>query len=147
MVNLIPKLVSLIPPSTDPLFQLLRLNARLLMPPRTPSDRESIVALLTAAAIGGKQSHPPNHPTVAIILAERAKVMAMDPEQMGPPHMPNNSGRNARSSQLLEGIKALRDAADACDRGFGGGGQVAKDMRRLGSICEREMDQLRVQHP
>lgn len=147
LVKLIPKLITAIPPSAHPLLQLLRLNALLLMPPATPSDRESAITLLTAVAIGARQAHPPNHPTVAIILAERAKLIAIDPDTIGQEPqertMITDSARTSKATQLHSAIEALREAAIACDRGFGAHGSVSTDLRALLTTCENELDMLR----
>lgn len=156
------------PPSAHPLLQLLRLHALLLTPPATAGQQAEVATLLTAAAQGARESHPENHPTVGVILATRAKVMAMDVEgdvdgavgaagaaAVGRPVvapqgddslgrvMLSPEGRRAKLDQLAACVGALRDASAACDLGFGHGGEVSEDLQSVLVGCERELDMLR----
>lgn len=137
--TLIPALSALVPPSSHPLLQLLRLNALLLTPP-TPDQREHVLSFLTAAAEGATAAHPPNHPSVGVILAERAKIMAMGGDEGRV--MLDARGIAAKRAEVLATVRALREAAGACERGFGGG-DVADEMSRLAGECERELDMMR----
>lgn len=168
LTSLVPRLAGLMPPSAHPLLQLLRLHALLLTPPATAGQQAEVATLLTAAAQGARESHPENHPTVGVILATRAKVMAMDVEgdvdgavgaagaaAVGRPVvapqgddslgrvMLSPEGRRAKLDQLAACVGALRDASAACDLGFGHGGEVSEDLQSVLVGCERELDMLR----
>lgn len=138
--TLLPSLSAQLPPSSHPLLQLLRLHALLLTPP-APSTRSTVLASLTAAAEGAKRAHPPNHPVVGVILAERAKIMAM-PEAQQDRVVLNHESMRQTKDQLAAAVVALREAVAACERGFGGG-DVADEMRGLLRDCERELDMMR----
>ncbi|KLT44665.1 SET domain-containing protein [Cutaneotrichosporon oleaginosum] len=137
--TLVPALSTRLPHSAHPLLPLLRVFALHLLPP-APDQRALVLGLLTQAAEGARAAHPPNHPTVGVILAERAKVMAMDSGDQR--IMLDAAGLARRRGELVAAVAALREAAAACEVGFGGG-EVAISMRTLAGECERELDMMR----
>jgi SET and MYND domain-containing protein len=139
LATLVPALSTRVPPSAHPLLPLLRLWALQLTPP-APDQRELVLGLLGKAAEGARNAHPPNHPTVGVILAERAKIMSMDSGEERT--MVDVAGLARRRGELVAAVAALREAAAACEVGFGGG-DVAKSMRELVGECERELDMMR----
>ncbi|BEJ00036.1 hypothetical protein CcaverHIS631_0410780 [Cutaneotrichosporon cavernicola] len=137
--TLVPALSARLPASAHPLLPLLRLYALQLTPP-SREQRAFVIGLLSQAAAGARAAHPPNHPNVGVILAERAKIMAMDSGEERV--MLDSAGLARRRGELVAAVSALREAAAACEVGFGGG-EVAMSMRGLAAECEREVDMMR----
>ena len=137
--NLIPSLVRVLPPSSYPLFGLLRLRALLLTPPEKPGALQECIASYALAYAGAEETHPPGHPTLAIILAEWGKTLSME--------LPDGAGGVSKQDvmkRLMEAVVVLRKAYTACERGFGpGGGIVGKEVEGLIRGCEGEIGLMR----
>ncbi|KAL1407376.1 N-lysine methyltransferase smyd2 [Vanrija albida] len=145
----ITALQQLVPSSTYPLLPLLRLQVLTLTPPTELASWEFVCSQLRVAISGAREAHPPNHPTVAVMLAELAKLLAMDTDQLGqsgitPVRQAGQQEVIQRVGRLMDAIRALREAVAACNRAFGrGGGDVGAEMAKLLSQCEEEVEMLR----
>jgi SET and MYND domain-containing protein len=139
MSTLIPSLLELTPPSSYPLFALLRLRALLLTPPQTSQGLQECIASYALAYAGAETTHPPGHPTLAVILAEWGKTLSME--------LPTGADGVSKQDvmrRLMEAVVVLRKAYTACERGFGpGGGIVGKEVEGLIRGCEGEIGLMR----
>ena len=133
--ELIHELIQFLPTSSYPLQPLIRLQALLLVPPKTQFDLERAVSSLASAYSGAQHVYPAGHPTLAIILGEWGKLLAMDI----PPDWSQPSRRDT-TMRLESAIVVLRRAVQACERGFGGdGGLVGRELEGLLRGCEGEL--------
>ncbi|WVQ94948.1 hypothetical protein IAU59_002038 [Kwoniella sp. CBS 9459] len=150
--NLIKPLLSLLPPSSHPITPLSRLSILFNAPPK---DEHTLTKLLNHLSIAYKSSEavmPKWHPTLAVILAEWAKVSTIDI------HSDSDSAaalvgttldagearrRNTMNMTRLKlSVELLRRAVRACEKGFGEeahGGILGLEMRGLLRGCEGEL--------
>ena len=128
-----------VPTSSYPLLPLLRLHALLLTQPSSLLQLNSAISSLASAYSGAESVYPPYHPTLAIILSEWGKLLAVEiPSDWASPN------RNDIAARLKSAIVVLRKAVQACEMGFGkGGGLVGKEMEGLLRGCEGELGLLR----
>lgn len=136
MTELLPSLLRLVPPSTYPASPLLRLQALLLTSSGRPQDLRTAAFTLSVAYQGAEATHPPGHPTLAVILASWGKLLAIEPDE--------TVTKVEVLEKLTEAVKVLRRAVTACERGFGpGGGLMGKEVVGILQGCEGELALLR----
>ncbi|WOO84849.1 Histone-lysine N-methyltransferase ASHR1 [Vanrija pseudolonga] len=146
---IITALQKLVPSSTYPLLPLLRLQVLTLTPPTELSVWEFAIGQLRTAISGAREAHPANHPTIAVMMAELAKLLSMDTDQLGqtgitPVRQAGQQQVIERVGRLLDAVRALREAVAACKAAFGrGGGDVGAEMGKLLLQCEEELEMLR----
>lgn len=110
---------------------------------------EFAIGQLRTAISGAREAHPANHPTIAVMLAELAKLLSMDTDQLGqsgiiPVRQAGQQHIIERVGRLLDAVRALREAVAACKAAFGrGGGDVGAEMGKLLTQCEEELEMLR----
>ena len=141
--TLVPALLQHFPPSSYPLLALLRLRSLLLISPTSPAEHNTAIASLALAYAGAEKVYPPSHPTLAIILSEWGKLLAMnDTDQEKEDTVKGDRSKIAQ--RLTEAIVVLRKAVEGCDKGFGvGGGIVGKEMEGLLVGCQGELGLIR----
>jgi hypothetical protein len=124
------------PPSSYPVLPLLRLLFLLNLPPATPSDLDPTLSALSISYEASTKVYPPNHPSLAIILAEWGKFLyALATEDWIPATLQD------RLERVTSAQERLVIAVKACESGFGrasGGGLVGLEMRGLVERCEVE---------
>ncbi|RSH91536.1 hypothetical protein EHS25_009835 [Saitozyma podzolica] len=129
-------LLSQMPPSSYPVLPLLRLLFLLNLPPATPSDLDPTLSALSISYEASTRVYPPNHPSLAIILAEWGKFLfALATEDWIPATLQD------RLHRVMQAQERLVIAVKACESGFGraaGGGLVGMEMRGLVERCEVE---------
>ena len=87
---------------------------------------------------GAEMVYPTGHPTLAIILGEWGKLLTMEIQpEWGTP------SRGDMVERLEQAIVVLRRAVQACERGFGRGGLVGREMEGLLNGCQGEVGLLR----
>jgi SET and MYND domain-containing protein len=134
--ELLGKLMPRLSPSVYPVFPLLRLQALLFTTRGSPEDLQKAAITLSIAYPGAEALHPPGHPTLAVILAEWAKILSTEPNP--------DASKDQQLQKLYQAVALLRKAYTACERGFGpGGGLVGKEMEGLIRGCEGEIGLLR----
>lgn len=129
-------LLSQMPPSSYPVLPLLRLLFLLNLPPATPSDLDPTLSALSISYEASTKVYPPNHPSLAIILAEWGKFLfALATEDWIPATLQD------RLERVMQAQERLVIAVKACESGFGraaAGGLVGMEMRGLVERCEVE---------
>lgn len=135
------------PPSTHPLFALLRLQA-LLDSSATP-DGLTVVnpnRAIQAAALAWKgmlEVYPSGHPSIGIVLAELGKLLNLDTNE--PPASPLGDRQGLVLPNSLLGrrqlaLQTMQQSQLELRVGFGGdGGLVAAEMEGLSGGLTREL--------
>ncbi|KAL7424017.1 hypothetical protein Q5752_001602 [Cryptotrichosporon argae] len=158
--KLVPKLLHMVSPSHSTLLALLRLRALVHASADTPADLAVARRSIVAAGEGARIAYPPNHPALGVLLAERAKLFALDDSGSGldvgladPDSSPGRACPIVRKipvaqaakmrTQLAVAIAATREAIGVLRIGFGAGGDAEKDMQELLQGMEQEMASLR----
>ncbi|WVF67350.1 hypothetical protein IAT40_002105 [Kwoniella sp. CBS 6097] len=149
--SLIKPLLSFLPPSSYPITPILRLSILFNAPPKDEPTLAKLLNHLSAVYKGSKAVTPEWHPTLAVILAEWAKVSTInldnnqnDPSLVGTTLDAKEARRRnmVNMGKLKESIDVLRRAVQACDKGFGeeaNGGILGLEMRGLLRACEGEL--------
>lgn len=130
----ISALSALVPDSAHPQLQLLHASALLLLPPRSDDDQARGVALLARCIAAGKRVYPAHHPAVALWMAERARLMAL--QRDATPEAFRAESRRRIAAQAAVAV-ALKEGAEECDAAFGKGGSVAAGLREEGAAIEQ----------
>ena len=128
----IDELFEYCPPSTYPLMPLCRLAVRLLTvrPPDTVPKLAVALKYLQIAIQGAETIYSPHHPTIAILAAQKARLLAME---MGGDEL----------NRLRHALMAYREGIRRCDNCFGpGGGLVGWQLRAEMAILEQEVSAL-----
>ena len=129
-----------LPASSYPLLPLLRLHSLLLTPPASLIGLNNAIACLATAYSGAEQVYPTGHPSLAIILSEWGKMLAMD---IPPEWTDIKQTRIEMMRRLESAIIVLQKAILACEIGFGKKGLVKKEMEGLLIACQGELGLLR----
>ncbi|OCF30915.1 hypothetical protein I316_07440 [Kwoniella heveanensis BCC8398] len=152
---LVKPLLSILPPSSHPVIPLLRLSILFNAPPRDETTFAKLLGHLETVYEGSKVVTPQWHPTLAVILAEWAKVSTIDVYNLSSDGETGAAAATldkteARRRNLLnlgrlkESVQLLRRAVQACEKGFGegtgaNGGILGLEMRGLLRACEGEL--------
>ena len=137
--QLMNELSQFLPTSSYPIQPLFRIYALLLVPPKTQIQLQRAVSSLASAHSGAQNVYPAGHPTLAIILGEWGKLLAMEI----PPDWSQQSRRDIMT-RLETAVVVLRNAVQACERSFAGvGGLVGRELEGLLKGCEGELGLLR----
>lgn len=109
---LIPTLHNLIPPSSNPLLPLLRLQL-LRVRPSVPAELSHLDTLYGIVVAASTVVYPTHHPVLAILHAEWGQVLtqSFDGEPQG-----------SVAGRLVKSVEILRKAHELCGKAFGPGG-------------------------
>ena len=100
---------------------------------------DTAISILAFACSGAEAVYPSGHPTLAIILSEWGKLLAMEV-----PHDWGAQTRDELGRRLESAVMVLRKAVKGCEVSFGpGGGIVGKEVEGLRRGCEGELGMLR----
>lgn len=143
------QLVSLCPASTRPLIPLNRLLTRLLTI-SSPTSLETLsVPLhhLTLALQGARSIYTGHHPTLAILLAQKARLLGIQfpltEEEVSGVRSPDVARSEVQRMQAA--LIAYREAVKACQGCFGRvGGIVGTGLQAEMEGLEREMAAMRI---
>lgn len=146
---IIGKLSPLCPPSSHPMIPLYRLIVRLqtLNQPTTIQALSIPLYNLSQALEGAQAIYAPNHPTLAILLAQKAKLLGL---VFPPTEDQLQNGRSSATvrlelSRMESAMVIYKEAAAACSKCFGReGGIVGMGLRTEMNGMETEILAMRM---
>jgi hypothetical protein len=154
----IATLLQICPPSTYPIVPLSRLFVRLstIKPITTLSALASVLQHLDYAIAGAKAVYTPHHPTLAVLAAQKARLLGIEVVQED--RVPNvqmllmrgvsaedmmllqSMGITGEAARLRCAVEAYREAIQRCRGCFGAdGGVLGKGLGSELEVVEREL--------